>query len=166
MYQGYHNQPSAAQLRFSSNLELPVFTNTGVPLSIVSKDFWKQVQCQYGSIEFDPVNRRNIPIWEHAIGVQLKRTIFLDRISVVTGMREQGIADALMLKAMKIVDDLGFSIITYITPYDRSTDFERLVELFSRFGFKLIYENRECIGREYAAMYRPQSTQFRLTNTD
>ena len=157
MYQGYHNQPSSEQLRFSSNLELPVFTNTGVPLSIVSKDFWR-IQCQYGSCEFDPVNRRNIPIWEHAIGVQLKRTIFLDRISVVTEMREQGIADALMAKAIKIIDDLNFSIITYITPYDRSTDFERLVELFKCVGFKLIYENRE---REYAAMYR-----LSKTNTD
>ena len=166
MYQGYHNQPSAAQLRFSSKLELPVFTNTGVPLSIVSKDFWR-IQCQYGSCEFDPVTRHNIPIWEHAIGQKLgQRTIFLDRISVVTEMREQGIADALMAKAMKIVDDLNFSIITYITPFDRSTNFERLVELFSRFGFQLIYENRECVGREHAAMYRPQSTQFRLTNTD
>ena len=96
----------------------------------------------------------------------MKRTIFLDRISVVTEMREQGIANALMAQAMKIQDDLNFSIITYITPYDRSTDFERLVELFSRSRFKLIYENRECVGREYAAMYRPQSTQFRLTNTD
>lgn len=162
MIQGYHNQPSAAQLRFSSNLELPVFTNTGVPLSIVSKDFWKKVQCQYGSIEFHPVNRRDVPIWEHAIGKNLEQgTIFLDRISVVTDMREKGIADALMLKAMKIVDDLGFSIITYITPYDRSTDFDRLVELFKGFGFKLIYENRECVGREYAAMYR-----LSKTNTD
>lgn len=163
----YHNRPTGSQVPCGLNIEMPLYTSTGYPVQIETEGLLKRVRCidfqlqrTYGCIEFKKINRQDFIIWEHSLKMKLKKkTIFLDRISILPEMRGEGIANVLMLEAMKIVDSSDFALLTNIYPYDRGTDFDQLIELFTRFEFSLIYKNTLSKGNEYGAMYRPSYSQ-------
>lgn len=164
--QFYHRQPTDAQLWLNFTGEIPIYTDTGIPIQIKSEGIWQRFHAQiselnHGCVAFSSINRRDLQIWEHSIKLRLQHinTIFLDRIVVSHSIRGQGIADVLMGEAMKVMDSLDYTIITNVAACDRETDFDRLVELFERHGFAMIYKNKERKGREFGAMYRQCRSQ-------
>lgn len=77
--------------------------------------------------------------------------------------RGKGEAAQALSELFKAVDELGCVVMLQVQPMDMQTDFDRLVQLYTKFGFKEVKSNKHTtyfmMKRKPRKMRKPQSTK-------